>query len=374
MTPRRADVPRADPVDDAYAAALLKSMVAIPSPSFGEAALALHLLAETRAQGFTSHLDAMGNLVAVTGRGDGPTIMLLGHMDTVAGSPPVRMSDRCLWGRGSVDAKGALAAFLCTARGLQDLPARIVVVGAVEEETPGSRGAVHVRDTMPPPDYLVVGEPSGWSSVVLGYKGKLDLTYRVTTPATHSSNPAAKAGELAAEFWFVLRELLGPDSSHTRFDRPGGTLLSLEATMTHARADICVRTPPGFDVPALLLELERRCPEGTVTVRNQVAAHRVNRTGPVATALSRAIIDHGGTPRARVKTATSDLNTVAVRWQLPMAVYGPGDSALDHSDDEHIELDDYFRSIAVLHDALTALATAPRPTSASLAALTDSTG
>jgi LysW-gamma-L-lysine carboxypeptidase len=39
-----------------------------------------------------------------------------------------------------------------------------------------------------------------------------------------------------------------------------------------------------------------------------------------------------------------------------MASYGPGESKLDHTDDEHIVLAAYFWAIAVLSHALTQLA------------------
>ena len=72
---------------------------------------------------------------------------------------------------------------------------------------------------MPPPDALVIGEPSGWDRVVLGYKGKFDLDYRVDRPATHSTNPVAKATELVVEFWQGLLDALGPERDHAALRR-----------------------------------------------------------------------------------------------------------------------------------------------------------
>ena len=39
-----------------------------------------------------------------------------------------------------------------------------------------------------------------------------------------------------------------------------------------------------------------------------------------------------------------------------MAAYGPGDSTLDHTDDEHVEVEEYLRAVAVLTTALDELA------------------
>jgi LysW-gamma-L-lysine carboxypeptidase len=55
---------------------------------------------------------------------------------------------------------------------------------------------------------------------------------------------------------------------------------------------------------------------------------------------------------------------VAGHWPVPTLAYGPGDSALDHTPEERLDLAEYDRAVAVLTDALTRLAlgsAAPRP-------------
>jgi LysW-gamma-L-lysine carboxypeptidase len=309
--------------------------------------------------GFRAHIDVVGNVIGVIERGDGPTLMLLGHLDTVPGRLPVRSEDGKLYGRGAVDAKGPLAAMICAAASAAGFPGRIVVIGVVEEETPGSRGAMAVRASHDRPDAVIVGEPSGWSSVVLGYKGKLDLRYTVKCPATHPSNPAPKASELAVGCWAALVDLLGPDVGHDVFARPGATLCQLNADLTWATADLSIRTPPGFDVDALVRQLRDRLPAGNLEVLNSVAACRVHRANPAVRALTAGIRRLHAKPRLLVKTATSDMNTLAETWDIPMATYGPGDSKLDHADTEHIILSDYLRGIDVLSIAISELARLP---------------
>ncbi|MFE5730293.1 M20/M25/M40 family metallo-hydrolase [Streptomyces sp. NPDC056528] len=337
---------------EAYAIGLLRSMLEIPSPSYGEAGLATHLVNTMRELGFTAHIDAAGNAVGEIDRGPGPTVMLLGHMDTVPGDIPVRLEGHRLYGRGAVDAKAPLATMINAAAGAVGFRGRIVVVGAVEEETPLSRGATHIRDTHDRPDALVIGEPSGWETVVLGYKGKLDLRYRVECEPTHPSNPTPKASELACEAWTVLLDVLGPEASHAGFDTPGPTLVSVRGDLTDAEAEFSIRTPPGYDWRDLVDRFAARLPHGELTVINEVGACRVGRTDPVVRALTGAIRELRARPVAKVKTGTSDMNTLAVKWDVPMATYGPGDSALDHADNEHIELNDYLRGIEVLTRAL----------------------
>jgi LysW-gamma-L-lysine carboxypeptidase len=42
------------------------------------------------------------------------------------------------------------------------------------------------------------------------------------------------------------------------------------------------------------------------------------------------------------------MNVVGPVWGCPIVAYGPGDSTLDHTPDEHIVVDEYLRSINVL--------------------------
>jgi [amino group carrier protein]-lysine/ornithine hydrolase len=53
-----------------------------------------------------------------------------------------------------------------------------------------------------------------------------------------------------------------------------------------------------------------------------------------------------------LKTGTSDMNVVGPLWRCPIVAYGPGDSALDHTPDEHLLLDDYWRAVTVMEAAL----------------------
>lgn len=351
-------------LSDTRAVHLLRRMAEIPSPSYQEATLAAYLAGQLPEFGYTTEVDAAGNVVAELVRGDGPTVMLLGHLDTVAGIVPVREQDGRLYGRGTVDAKSPLAAMFCAAAA-SSFAGRLVVVGAVEEETPLSRGALHILNCHRQPDALIIGEPSGWRTVVLGYKGKLDFWYRVSSEPTHPTNPAPKASELAARCWLQVLDLLGPEAGHTRFDQPGATLTSISGDLITATAEVSIRTPPGFDPEAFLAALRARLTSGEIELINYVDACRVGRNDPVVRALTAGIRSTGSTAGYKVKTATSDMNTLAERWQIPMATYGPGDSTLDHSDDEHVVLADYLASIRVLSTALNELASSlPQPAAA----------
>ncbi|HXV44652.1 MAG TPA: M20/M25/M40 family metallo-hydrolase, partial [Anaerolineae bacterium] len=77
---------------------------------------------------------------------------------------------------------------------------------------------------------------------------------------------------------------------------------------------------------------------------------------PLVRAFLQTIRAAGGAPRFVVKTGTADMNVVAPYWpNTPIVAYGPGDSSLDHTPDEHIDLNEYLRAIEVLREVLVKL-------------------
>ena len=60
-------------------------------------------------------------------------------------------------------------------------------------------------------------------------------------------------------------------------------------------------------------------------------------------------------PAFKVKSGTSDMNVVGPAWNCPIVAYGPGDSSLDHTPDEHLDLTEYRQAIAVLTRVLRSL-------------------
>ena len=49
------------------------------------------------------------------------------------------------------------------------------------------------------------------------------------------------------------------------------------------------------------------------------------------------------------------MNVVAPVWKCPIVAYGPGDSSLDHTPNEHLELDEYWKAVNVLEQTLRSL-------------------
>ncbi|MBE3560148.1 MAG: [LysW]-lysine hydrolase [Ktedonobacteraceae bacterium] len=346
---------------------LLYSMLSIPSYSQQERELARYLVEQARQRGLHAYVDEAGNFVASTHHPDEiaeQPIVLLGHMDTVRGNIPVQIRDGLLYGRGAVDAKGPLAAFLCaTARvaraGGSHRP--VVVIGAVEEESATSRGARAVVGRYRPAA-CIVGEPSGSQAVTIGYKGRLLVEGRVTRSSSHSAGPARASSEVAAAFWEWVRshaeEWNRLHAGSSAFAALMPSLRSINSEQDglgeQTRFLIGYRLPPGYDIAALREQLERQATgdEIQLAFSGQEVAFQTTRSIPLARAFTAAIRASGGRPTFRYKTGTSDMNVVGPVWGENIVAYGPGDSRLDHTPDEHVAIAEYCRAIDILETVL----------------------
>ncbi len=335
---------------------LLRRLVEIPSHSGDEAEVARFLVDELPSWGFESYTDDAGNAIGRRGDPTAPMIMLVGHMDTVPGGPRVGQDGTLLYGRGSVDAKGPLATMVCAAAAADVTGVQFVVAGVVEEETTG-RGATHLAECFRPA-VAFVGEPNGWAGIGIGYKGRVLMRYQVRRPAAHTASPEEKASDVGVEFWnrVVAYCASVTPAGASAFDRPIATLNEIHGDIESVALVISIRTPPGFDLPAFEEFAVAAAGDGVLKIDDRTQAVRVDHRGAAVRALSGGIRARGGKPRLKLKTGTADLNIVEPRWQIPMAVYGPGDSALDHTDHEHLDLAEYTTAIGVLTDALNHLA------------------
>nr|ABY83161.1 Azi23 [Streptomyces sahachiroi]BFD88285.1 [LysW]-lysine hydrolase [Streptomyces sp. Xyl84] len=365
---RTADRTRPAAGDGDYPAWLLRAALGIPSVSGRELPVARFLADRMAELGLDSYVDEVGNVHGLIGPRTGPTVMLLGHIDTVPGQVPVVQVGDLLYGRGAVDAKGSIVTMICAAARTEGV--RVHVIGAVGEEVAGSRGAHHVLATVPPPAALVIGEPSGWDGVCLGYKGRIGIGYEISRPPLHTSSPEPTAVECAARFAHDIQEYLrglSPEQDDpVAFGVAAATLVRLHGDLAEAEAFLSCRVPPGFDFAALE-RFARSRPHSRIRVDERVPGVTRPRTDPVVSQLRAAIAAQGVRPTLKRKAGTSDMNTLAP-WGIPMAAYGPGDAHLDHTTDEHIPLGDLYRAIDVLALALprlaSRLAAPPRTTGA----------
>jgi LysW-gamma-L-lysine carboxypeptidase len=335
---------------------LLEGLLRRYSPTFQEAEAVNYLVAQMSAAGFEACVDEAGNAVGVIG--DGPrAVMMLGHIDTVPGFIAVRREDDLLYGRGSVDAKGPLACF-AAAMALAGAREgyRFVVIGAVGEEG-DSRGAQFVRDHYQP-DMLIIGEPSSWDRVTLGYKGSAWFEYEVQRTLTHTSANVESACQAAVSFWnrVLDRSVQWNVGRLKMFDQLIPSLREM-----HSRSDgfietaelkFNLRVPPGIGPNEVEMLVREQVQDAKLKMIEGCAAYRADKNTPLVRSFLAAIRQHGGSPTFTVKSGTSDMNITAPVWQCPTVAYGPGDSDLDHTPHEHILISEYPRAVQILADVL----------------------
>jgi len=355
------------PLSDDDAIRLLEWAVAVPSLSGQEQDCAAVLASAMARSGMRAGIDEAGNAVGILGAGP-IDIILLGHMDTVPGLVPQRREQGpdgdLLFGRGTVDSKGPLCAFIAAAS-RADLPPgiRLIVIGATEEECATSRGARHAAATYRPAA-CIIGEPSHWDGVTLGYKGRILITFTARRDVAHTAGPDGSAADalLAVVNDFRHRVNAVPVKGTGAFDTIQLTVRHMETVSNgfadEARIVIGLRLPPGI-APGTIAALAHSAAEGrniVITTAGEETAVVTDRSNLVARSLTNAIRDHGGTPSPKRKTGTSDMNVVNPVWNCPIAAYGPGDSALDHTPNEHISLAEYCKSISVMQSAIESMA------------------
>ncbi len=359
-------------VSDEEAIDLLVKLVSIPSVSREERSAVEFLSGWMSERGLPSRVDGAGNAVGSQGFGS-REILLLGHIDTFPGEVPVRREGDLFYGRGSVDAKGPLCAFaVAAARASVADDFKVTVVGAVEEEAATSKGARRVvsdrREHSVDPYCCVIGEPSRWDRVTLGYKGRLLLDVKLRSPFSHSAGQAPLPAEVGVGLWQEIEryceEWNEKLEAKSAFDR---VLVSLRSINSEDAGTIgIVRLSIGFRLPERLspAELEADLSERLKELGNDLdlsfsggeVAYRSGKANPLVRAFLKSIREHDGNPRFVVKTGTADMNVVAPHWpNTPMLAYGPGDSSLDHTPDEHVDVGEYLRSIDVLSGVLRGL-------------------
>ena len=180
--------------------ALTRQLIDIPSVTGDEGAVGQFLAAHLETLGYTVELQPVAgdrcNVIANTSAA--PRIVFSTHMDTVP--PPIRSREDAenIYGRGSCDAKGIIAAQIFAAEKLRaEGMSEIGFLFTVDEEM-ASHGATAANQHPLAAQcrYLINGEPTD-SKMAAGTKGSLRFTISCAGRAAHSAYP--EKGESAIE-------------------------------------------------------------------------------------------------------------------------------------------------------------------------------
>ena len=354
-----------------YPVYLLTRMTEIYSPSGEEEEIRGFLAREMDGMGFNVRVDEVGNVIGEIGSGS-PIVLLCSHMDTVSGYIPPRIEKGKLYGRGAVDAKASLAAMIIAASRLarESFQGRVVLAAVVGEEG-SSKGIKHLLEEKVPFNYAIFGEPSGVDNVTIGYKGSLHLRITCRTQTGHPSSPWLfdNAIEKSFEIWNLIKNLHLPEENiRSRFYSVSSCITKIDAFSpvgmipSECTIHLDLRTPPKVSTQQVLdgigkivkrYGVENPSVSVGVEVLYQTSPAEADPRSPLVRSLSWAIRRvRKRAPTLLKKTGTSDMNEFAEVIKIPVAAYGPGDSRLDHTPSENIDLKEYLDAIECFYEAL----------------------
>ncbi len=359
-------VPRGDAV------ALARALIQIDSrnPTLvpdapGERACALLLASVLHDWGFDVELQEKvadrPNVIARIGPRDTPTLMLNGHLDVVGVEGMIHdpfaaeVRDNRIYGRGSADMKGGVAAMCAAAlRAADSAPSGQILIAAVADEEYESLGMRALIESGVRADAAIITEPTRLA-ICPAHRGFvwIDVTFRGR--AAHGSrydigvDAITHAGLVLAELEKLERtrdhgkrhSLLGRGSLHASTIR-GGVGMSTypeECTLSIER-----RTLPGETADTAMKEIETayaavraRDPrlDARITQTTSQLPSDVSTDAPIVGLLKRAMETEGVPVSIEGMSAWTDaalLNAAGI----PTICFGPGDIALAHAAEEFV--------------------------------------
>jgi acetylornithine deacetylase len=344
----------------------------------GEAGVARALADALTGWGFrvelVEALPGRPSVVARIGKPGGRSLMFNGHLDVVGTEgmthdPWLAESngqDDRMYGRGSADMKGGVAAMCAAAARAADALEGEVVVTAVADEEYESIGTRSLIERGVRADAAVVTEPTQLA-IMPAHLGFVWLDVTTHGRAAHGSrwdlgvDAIRHAGLFLAELDRIDTEEL-PQRAHPLLGRPSVHASLIEGgTGMSTYPDRCVvrierRTIPGESQADVVRELEGACERvraRRANFRGDVAAtfsqppSDVAIDAPIVGALSRALEDCNENTHIAGMTAWTDaalLNAAGI----PAICFGPGDIRLAHAAEEWIPVAEIERATAVL--------------------------
>jgi succinyl-diaminopimelate desuccinylase len=339
------------------------------------------------------------NVIArVDGRGPGPCVHFNGHIDVVEAGHGWTVDpyagvvrDGKVYGRGTCDMKGGLAAAIVAVEAILDegvpFPGALEISGTVDEETGGFGGVAYLARhgffSRPRVDHVIIPEPLQVDRVCLGHRGVWWAEVEMRGRVGHGSMPFLGVSAIRGmgEFLALVERELYPklDARRTRMpvEPPGARASTLNWNSIHgglAEGYEGVPSPLVADACRLVLDrrflIEEKLDEvkrEVVELLDQVKAQRAGLDyslrdivvfhptmaepdAPVVRALDGAIERVLGRKARHIASpGTYDQKHVARIGHLHDCVaYGPGLLEQAHQPDEFVVIDDMVASAKVM--------------------------
>jgi acetylornithine deacetylase/succinyl-diaminopimelate desuccinylase family protein len=315
-------------------------------------------------------------LATLDSRQAGPHLVFCGHTDTVP--PNVGSSvdlfaavekEGKLYGRGTVDMKGAIAAMagaLTALKSSGELKRGKITLAAVVDEEMESLGAEFLILNGFRADAAIIGEPTG-NKIAIGHKGLEWLSIEFEGRAAHGGTPQAGINAISAAGHFIrlVEEELVQEFQKRRDPILGFPVINLgtisggdQPSTVAARCTIKLdrRWVTTETIDLLFEDLEgllrkvrtsrpglktkiSRVPGGMATMIHGPVS--INPEHPVVKAAQRARADFGqAVADLTVFPAWTDASLLSREGKIPSIIWGPGELDQAHSPEEYIKLDD----------------------------------
>jgi acetylornithine deacetylase len=337
--------------------ALTRDLVAILSHDDETAAgdaVEAWLREETEA---TVERDASGNVIARRGPADAPTLALVGHHDVVPpddrqvrddGRYRVEAREDRLYGRGTADMKGALAAAMHAFRDAHVDGGRLVFASFVGEETGGEGARAAIEAGFAPDAAVVIEGSTGYSApgvtdVAVAHKGRRGSTATATGRAAHASEVDAGENAIyrATDAVDALRSLSVPTATVLGHDLEGSLAVTEidGGTAMNVIPERCTLTVDERTVPGDRVALDRvESVDGvSVTVDQDLPPMGCDDPAFADLVLGAAAAAQDGAPDHVVKPHATDAGWLAGAG-VTCVVCGPAEPGEAHTADESVSL------------------------------------
>lgn len=311
---------------------------------------------------------------------DSSTILLSGHMDVVGPGElsswrfdpfSATVADGAIWGRGTVDMKGALAAQLVAVRAVKDtlrgLPVNVLLGATVDDEIAGDMGQKYVLEqglgqaAWPRPDLHVLGEANDLN-ITGEFKGRIWIRVVLGGKTAHGGAPQAGVNAIEKMFEFLARlkqlpgeshPLLGPDTLNVGTIR-GGARVNAVADECDATLDLRFSGRSAEEqrnrIFEVLAEFQRA--DGSFSIKEFSVFEKRD---PVNIAADLPPIDAVRQGIAKVLRRRPEfLGTLSagdayhsLKCGIPAVWVGPGDIHQLHAPNEHMPLEDLYAAARV---------------------------
>ncbi|MBI1801239.1 MAG: M20 family metallopeptidase [Chloroflexi bacterium] len=311
------------------------------------------------------------NVIVRVANGEGPTLLLNGHVDTVLAAQGwscdpwqgKRASNR-LYGLGACDMKAGVAADMMVTRALhrrRDLWRGTVLFSSVVDEEAYSIGARALVNAGIPVDYCVVTEPS-WENPLIGAVGKVLVRGDVTGKAAHGSSPSEgiNAAVEAARLVAKLDEM--PLGRHPRMSATqcilsfhSGNDQYVITVPEKARFTINRHIVPGESGDSVLAEMKALAESLKSPAEFAFAIDppyyppwEIDPQHPFVQRFARAYqTEVGHFPQFGYSTGVADANLFAADMNVPTIEFGPHGEGL-HQADEWVDVPSIATTVRVL--------------------------